>query len=210
MLVAIAVAVSLGLAWSMGLLGAGRSADDLMTDQETRSAEAPVPLDLPDLANDVTPQSGQPTEPVDAPPPVVTPPTPPVAASDAKPVTSRKPKSILPTRPAAIRLPRPAETIRAAATRATPIQPLERLFSRSDYPASARSAREQGTTSVMLGIDPAGRAITCRIAASSGSVALDAATCRVLVGRARFTPAIDESGVRTSDSYVQRIRWKLK
>ena len=83
------------------------------------------------------------------------------------------------------------------------------LFSTDDYPQSAIRNEEQGTTSVKLTIGPDGRVSDCSVTGSSGSTALDSATCNILRRRARFTPAKDQAGNPISDSYSQRIRWEL-
>lgn len=83
------------------------------------------------------------------------------------------------------------------------------LFSDDDYPQSAIRNEEQGTTAVRLSIGTDGRVSDCAITASSGSSALDTATCNILRRRARFTPAQDQEGNPVSDSYSQRIRWVL-
>jgi protein TonB len=83
------------------------------------------------------------------------------------------------------------------------------LFSTDDYPQSAIRNEEQGTTAVRLSIGPDGRVSGCDITASSGSSALDNATCNILRRRARFTPAKDQAGNPITDSYSQRIRWEL-
>jgi protein TonB len=86
---------------------------------------------------------------------------------------------------------------------------LQSLFSTDDYPASALRSGEQGTTGFRLSVGANGRVTDCQITASSGSSALDSATCRLLRTRARFTPAIDSNGNATSDSVSSRIRWVL-
>jgi len=83
------------------------------------------------------------------------------------------------------------------------------LFSDDDYPQSAIRNEEQGTTAVRLSIGPDGRVSDCSVTASSGSSALDNATCSILRRRARFTPAQDQGGNSISDTYSQRIRWVL-
>jgi periplasmic protein TonB len=62
---------------------------------------------------------------------------------------------------------------------------------------------------VRLDIGPDGRVSACTITGSSGSSALDSATCRILRSRARFSPATDSSGAKVSDSMTQRIRWQI-
>ncbi|HYD36402.1 MAG TPA: energy transducer TonB, partial [Allosphingosinicella sp.] len=54
-----------------------------------------------------------------------------------------------------------------------------------------------------------GRVTDCTVTASSGSAALDSATCRLMKQRARFTPARDSDGHPTSDSVSNAIRWVL-
>src|SRR5688500_19922349 len=58
------------------------------------------------------------------------------------------------------------------------------LVSSDDYPASALRAREEGVTGFRLEIGPNGRVSGCTITQSSGSAALDSATCRLLTSRA--------------------------
>lgn len=98
------------------------------------------------------------------------------------------------------------------ATVAQPARPLVELYTLltpNDYPAAARRYDEQGQTSVALTIDEAGRVASCTVRTSSGSEALDAATCRLLTSRARFTPARDARGRAAPGSFDTAIRWVL-
>jgi len=61
----------------------------------------------------------------------------------------------------------------------------------------------------VLGFGTDGRLSDLSVTASSGSSALDTATCNILKRRARFTPAKDMSGNPISDTFSQRIRWEL-
>lgn len=81
------------------------------------------------------------------------------------------------------------------------------LFSRSDYPAAARAAGEQGVVRFKLAVGSNGRVTDCTVTASSGSSALDGATCRILRSRARFTPARDSEGRPTADSAAGEVTW---
>jgi protein TonB len=83
------------------------------------------------------------------------------------------------------------------------------LLSEEDYPASALRNEEQGTVTVVLAIGTNGRVTGCNVSSSSGSSALDSATCRLFQRRARFTPARDSNGQPTTDSYTQRVTWRL-
>jgi protein TonB len=120
-----------------------------------------------------------------APPPVITP-----VARPAPPAPPAPPP------------PRVSQAARARGN-------LVALFSTDDYPQSAIRNEEQGTTAVRLTIGPDGRVSDCSITQSSGSSALDNATCSILRRRARFTPAKDQAGNPISDTYSQRIRWEL-
>lgn len=86
---------------------------------------------------------------------------------------------------------------------------LASLVTADDYPAEAARAGEQGTTGFRLTVGPDGLVTDCTIVQSSGSAALDAASCRLMRGRARFDPAKDKAGVPTSDVVTARIAWRL-
>jgi protein TonB len=49
----------------------------------------------------------------------------------------------------------------------------------------------------------------CALRSSSGSEALDAATCAVLQRRARFTPARDKDGKPMAAPAFQTVRWLI-
>jgi TonB family protein len=83
------------------------------------------------------------------------------------------------------------------------------LFSMDDYPISAIQNGEEGVVQAQLLIGPDGRLAGCVIFRSSGSTALDQATCAILQRRARFVPARDGHGNPTSDQMMVRIRWEL-
>jgi len=62
-------------------------------------------------------------------------------------------------------------------------------YTADDYPMRAVREEAQGVVSFRLTVLPTGRVGTCTITASSGSAVLDAATCRILTSRLRYTPA---------------------
>jgi protein TonB len=86
---------------------------------------------------------------------------------------------------------------------------LNSYFSQDDYPAGALRNNEQGTTGFALTIGPSGRVEACNVTSSSGSSALDQATCRILRSRARYTPARDENGNPTTGRDSGRVTWRL-
>jgi TonB family protein len=82
-------------------------------------------------------------------------------------------------------------------------------FAKGDYPAEARRNREEGVVGYRLEIGADGRVTRCRVTSPSGSASLDAATCRLLTKRARFTPARDSNGRPAPGAVWSRIAWRL-
>ncbi len=83
------------------------------------------------------------------------------------------------------------------------------LFNDRDYPAAALRNHEAGTVRFRLTVGKDGLVTDCAITASSGSVALDSTTCRVLTERARFTPARDVRGKPSTDGVSGRVTWRI-
>jgi periplasmic protein TonB len=63
-----------------------------------------------------------------------------------------------------------------------------------DYPADALAARQQGSVRVSYNVNAQGLIENCQVASSSGWPSLDAATCRLITLRGRYTPAQDATG----------------
>jgi protein TonB len=165
-----------------------------------------------DVQEEVPPPEEPPPPPKQEvqPPPIVSPP--PLVRTNLAPppvtvVQFAPPPVITPTAPPAPPPPPPAppRTVEPARARAN----LASYVSDADYPASAIRAEEQGTTGFRLTVGPDGRVTNCAVTSSSGSTALDNATCRIMRSRARFTPARDDHGQPTTDSVSSRIRWVL-
>lgn len=132
-----------------------------------------------------------------SPPQVATPPQ----FTPAPPVVRPAPPAIAPAPPP----PPPAPVSRPQRARAN----LNSYFSTDDYPAAALRGNDQGTTGFSLTIGPNGRVTACNVTASSGSSALDQATCRILRSRARYTPARGPDGNPTSGTDAGRVTWRL-
>lgn len=77
-----------------------------------------------------------------------------------------------------------------------------------DYPPAAMRAGEEGKVAVAVAVDASGQAIGCRIVTSSGSSALDQASCRAMQ-RGRFEPARDANGRAIAGTYSRQLSWKL-
>ena len=86
---------------------------------------------------------------------------------------------------------------------------LASLFSTDDYPMAAIRNEEQGMVQFRVTVAPDGRVSDCTIIASSGSAALDQASCSIVSRRAQFEPARDARGRPVSDSITSRVRWEL-
>jgi protein TonB len=191
--VGLGYALVTGLAYNVGK----KMIEDLKTfDVED---EPPPPPDEPPPPPEQIP---------DTPPPVVAPP-PIVRTNTAPPAVVitpvAPPPQITTAPPPPPAPPPPVRRIEPAKARAN----LASYISNDDYPDSAIRNEEQGTTAFRLDVGPDGRVSGCSVTASSGSSALDNATCRLLRSRARFTPATDSTGAKTSDSVSGRIRWVL-
>lgn len=92
---------------------------------------------------------------------------------------------------------------------AEPVSPLPTLFAVSDYPAEALAKHAQGITDFRLRVGGNGRVEKCEIERSSGSAALDEATCQVITRRARFRPAVNRTGRPVASVYTGMIHWIL-
>ena len=89
-----------------------------------------------------------------------------------------------------------------------PIEPPASWFSQADYPEAARKAAVEGAVRFRLAVDADGRPTGCDIVESAGPL-LDAATCGILMARARFHPARDARGNPVAGTFGSRIAWRL-
>ena len=196
----IAAALNLGLGYALvsGLAYSvvKKAAQDLKTfDVEE---EPPPPPDEPPPPPENIPEV---PPPVVAPPPIVrTNVTPPPIVS----VPVAPPVVVTRTAPPAPPAP-PAPKIIPARAKGSIIG----LFSTDDYPSAALNAGAEGSTVVQYTVGTNGKVSGCDVISSSGNAALDAATCRVIRSRARFTPATNESGQKVTDTGTQKVTWKI-
>lgn len=85
------------------------------------------------------------------------------------------------------------------------------IFSRDDYPKEAVRNGWEGTVVADLSVNKKGRVSACRIVKSSGYTVLDRTTCNLLFRRAKFTPATDDNGDPTEDTFrTPPIDWRLQ
>jgi protein TonB len=101
----------------------------------------------------------------------------------------------------------------AAAPGANPSAPqllnLPELVTSEDYPRVSLLNSEEGTVEVELKVDRTGLVTSCRVAKTSGHIALDEQTCAVFRARARFEPATDRRGRAVNSEYRQKVTWKV-
>ncbi|GAA4019574.1 hypothetical protein GCM10022280_19340 [Sphingomonas swuensis] len=87
--------------------------------------------------------------------------------------------------------------------------PAGRLFNYTDYPTVAMILRQQGDVRTRLSINEKGRVTDCKIRYSSGFDLLDSATCRGLIQRGRYEPALGKDGKPMPALAFQSVRWVM-
>lgn len=111
-------------------------------------------------------------------------------------------------------VPLPAAPPRAEPPAAKPVAVKPRgnpgeWVTNEDYPDAALRAEEQGRTGLRIEVGPDGRPTGCTVTASSGSASLDAAACKLLMRRARFTPGKDANGDPVGGAYANSFNWRI-
>jgi protein TonB len=97
----------------------------------------------------------------------------------------------------------------AAAAEEGPNRQAEANAAFTHYPKASLENNEQGTVHYRVKIDRRGVARECEVTQSSGFQRLDAATCALLMSRARFTPARDSRGRVGRSMYDGRVVWRI-
>lgn len=83
-------------------------------------------------------------------------------------------------------------------------------LSRGDYRAIRSFAVPSGSAAYAIRVDAFGRATDCRARQTSGSVALDAMICDMLLPRLRFDPARDAYGRPRPDEITYVANWSRR
>ena len=105
----------------------------------------------------------------------------------------------------------PAASSNGVVPHATGPIPLSRpggWASDADYPPAALQRKATGISGFKLTISVLGVPARCEITRSSGDPDLDAATCALMMNRARFKPATDRSGLAIVSTFVSSVRWQ--
>ncbi|MES2699652.1 MAG: TonB family protein [Pseudomonadota bacterium] len=99
----------------------------------------------------------------------------------------------------------PASAREESSTPPRPIGPTGNWVLPSDWPAELYARGIDGVTRIQLQVGIDGRAKNCKILVSSGYDQLDTVVCDRLSRRARFHPALDESGRRTEGVWQNNV-----
>lgn len=85
------------------------------------------------------------------------------------------------------------------------------LFSPDDYPTEAMNRHQEGRAQFLLLVDEKGKVAGCHVILASGVPVLDAMGCAILLERAKFTPALDDSGKAVrSVLMTPPVQWRLR
>jgi periplasmic protein TonB len=138
-----------------------------------------------------------------APPPIVAPPpsvSPPVLAPPPPPVITPPPPTPAPPPP-----PPPPVVSKAAGPKGDPAA----WFSTDDYPPAAQREGREGSVQIAWQINEQGKVENCHTVESSGSPDLDDTACRLITRRAKYSPALDQTGKPIRSSANINFRWTI-
>lgn len=173
-----------------------KAAEDL----KTFDVEEPPPP--PEKLPPPPPKTNLPPPPVVSPPPIVQTniAPPPAVTTQATPPpvftpTPEPPRAAPPPPPP----PKPIVATRAVQKGGS--------ISDEDYPPSAIRNEESGTSVASFVVGTDGKVQSC--SASGASPSLDAETCKLIIRRFRYKPAMDASGQPVAETKTQRITWRL-
>lgn len=191
-----------------------------ITDTYDVPIDPPPPVEPPPPEPRPDPQIAQRNDVVTAPPPLIRTP----AAGPVVPL-SPPPDIFIPLAPSGpmnvggdiappVPAPTPAPPESVPVPKANPVNVKPRgdpggWVTNDDYPQAALMSEEQGRTAFRLDVGADGRPASCAITASSGSRTLDAAACKLLMRRARFTPGKDADGRAVGGTYANSFQWKI-
>jgi TonB family protein len=82
-------------------------------------------------------------------------------------------------------------------------------ITRYDYPRDALAAGAEGDVVARIDVASTGNVTNCTVVVSSGTKALDAATCSSALSKGRFNPAIGADGRPVASQRVVRVTWGI-
>jgi TonB family protein len=101
------------------------------------------------------------------------------------------------------------DAIRAAKAPAEPLGSPGRWVTNNDYPLEEMRQEIEGTVTFQLKVNAEGAVEKCLILRSSNVATFDQLTCKLMMQRAKFKPALDASDRPMASSYVNRVRWQI-
>jgi periplasmic protein TonB len=105
--------------------------------------------------------------------------------------------------------PPPPPPAKDMSKKASPQGSPSRWATTDDYPSRDLREENEGVARFSVQIGTNGRVTACSITGSSGHPGLDAATCKFVTSRARFSPALDKEGNPTTGSFSSSVRWVI-
>ncbi len=121
-------------------------------------------------------------------------------ASDAPP----------PIRTVPVAPPPPVAAARDYPTEPRPTKSLYRLIKPADYPIESWNAGEEGRVDYEITVNAMGQPTDCKIIESSGYSALDEMTCRLMMERAEFDPAMEADEAPIAGRYEGSQAWRKR
>ena len=98
--------------------------------------------------------------------------------------------------------------VQAGLTRdAIPTTRPETWMTSSDYPATFLAANHSGLVNFRLEIGVQGEVLGCFVISQTTPSDFEAVTCRLLMKRAKFDPALDADGKPVKTYYINSVRW---
>lgn len=89
-----------------------------------------------------------------------------------------------------------------------PATPPREWVTYRDYPRGALTARNDGLVQFRLDVDATGRVSACHVLARTEPDAFGDLTCRLMMRRAGFRPALDAHGEAVPAYFVSRVTWR--
>jgi len=91
--------------------------------------------------------------------------------------------------------------------RAKPLTRPSRWLASNDYPAAMLNLGKQAQVNFRLAVGAEGAPTACEVQSSYNDKKFDEVTCAILMRRARFSPALDATGVPVPSYYLNTVRW---
>jgi len=88
----------------------------------------------------------------------------------------------------------------------TPVRPAA-WVKEQDFPSAAKAKGNHGAVRFVLAIDAGGSVYRCDIVKTSGFALLDQQTCALMLRKAKFDPAMDQSGTAAASEWSRMIAW---